>query len=70
MTTLQLTVPTMHCAGCLATIREKLGELPGVRTVEGDLDRKRVTVQTEDPALGREQLCAALIAIGHDCGDA
>ena len=62
----QLTVPTMHCAGCLAAIQEKLGTLPGVRAVEGDLDRKRVTVQTDDPALRRERLCAALIAIGHD----
>ena len=67
MMTYQLTVPTMHCAGCLAAIQDKLNALPGVRAVEGDLHGKRVRVQVEAPALGREQLCAALIAIGHEC---
>lgn len=70
MTTYQLTVPTMHCAGCLAAIQERLGALPGVRAVEGDPDRKRVTVQLDGPGPGRERLCAALIAIGHECAEA
>ncbi|MBI1196186.1 MAG: cadmium-translocating P-type ATPase [Gammaproteobacteria bacterium] len=69
VTTYQLTVPTMHCAGCLAAIQDTLKALPGVRTVEGELEGKRVRVQVDDPAVGRERLCAALIAIGHDCAE-
>ena len=69
MTTLQLTVPTIHCAGCLATIQKELGELPGVLAVEGDLDRKRVSVVVSDPAVGTEELCTALRKIGHMCAD-
>ncbi|MFZ5589989.1 MAG: hypothetical protein ACOY4M_10205 [Pseudomonadota bacterium] len=41
----------------------------GVRAVEGNLDSKRVTMQVEGPALGRERFCAALTAIRHHCAE-
>lgn len=57
----------MHCAGCLATIRETLNKLPGVRTVEGDLDRKQVTAKMTKSAASTEVICTALSNIGHMC---
>jgi heavy metal translocating P-type ATPase len=65
--TITMQVPTMHCAGCLANIEQALRQLPPVKQVDGALDRKIVRVQTDDPDLTEEQLCAALHKIGHTC---
>ena len=67
--TLTLSVPTLHCEGCLAQVREALAALPGVAAVSGDLAHKRIEVHLRDPAPGREALCEALRRIGHLCGD-
>ena len=66
--TVTLVVPSMHCEGCLARIREAFDVLPGVESVEGDIAGKRVTVRTRDPAPGKEELCRILGRIGHVCG--
>ena len=65
---LVLKVPTMHCEGCLAQIREALVGVPGVKNVEGDLVAKTITVES-DAVLVRETLCEKLGRIGHLCGE-
>ena len=65
--TIVVKVPTIHCMGCLARIKEALGKLPAVRQVDGDITSKVVTVRVSDPDMGKEQLCAALSKIGHEC---
>lgn len=43
-------VPNITCGHCVMTVKNELGELAGVKTVEGDADAKTVTVAWEDPA--------------------
>ena len=38
------TVPAIHCAHCVASIREEVSEVEGVDDVAVDLDTKLVTV--------------------------
>ena len=38
------TVPAIHCAHCVASIREEVSEVEGVDDVDVDLDTKIVTV--------------------------
>lgn len=37
-------VPNISCGHCVNTIRREVGELPGVRTVDGDAATRRVTI--------------------------
>ncbi len=44
---LMLSVPTAHCAGCIATIERDLNGAPGVVSARVNLTLKRVTVEAE-----------------------
>jgi copper chaperone len=37
-------VPAIHCEHCVLSIREEVSEVPGVESVEVDLDSNTVTV--------------------------
>ena len=41
MTTIELSVPTVHCRSCKLNIEESLEDVPGVRASTVDLDAKR-----------------------------
>ena len=43
-------VPNIGCNGCVNTIKNEVSEIPGVVSVEGDVDTKIVTVQWSAPA--------------------
>jgi len=43
-------IPAIHCMHCVHTIKMELGELPGVKSVEGDASSKKMTIQFESPA--------------------
>ena len=62
--TLTYTVPAVHCDHCAMSIREEVGELPGVDTVEVDLDRKVVTVVGDD--VSDERVRAAIAEAGYE----
>jgi copper chaperone CopZ len=64
-----LTVPTIHCQGCVGIIQEELGKLPNVVSVEGDADTKRVTVTTRDGHGQRRVIEQALTRLGHVVGE-
>lgn len=49
MRTVELKVPTIKCEGCVEKIRESLTKRCGVERVEGDPQRKEITV-TFNPA--------------------
>ena len=52
--TLTYSVPAIHCAHCVTSIREEVSEVAGVEDIEVDLDTKVVTVsgrQLDDAAL-------------------
>jgi copper chaperone len=42
--TITYSVPGVHCGHCRAAITEEVSAVPGVESVEVDLDTKRVTV--------------------------
>ena len=50
MTTVTYTVPNISCHHCVHTISMELGDLAGVKSVEGDVDTKQVVVVFEAPA--------------------
>jgi copper ion binding protein len=43
-------IPNITCGHCVMSIKNELGELDGVSTVDGDPDSKTVTVEWDTPA--------------------
>ena len=43
-------IPNISCGHCVASIKNELSELDGVKTVEGSPEDKQVTVEWESPA--------------------
>lgn len=50
MNTITYSIPNISCKHCVHTITTELSDLPGVKSVQGDLDSKQVTVTFEAPA--------------------
>jgi copper chaperone len=50
MENLKLTVPNISCKHCVMTIKNELSEIKGVTGVEGDPEKKTITVKWEAPA--------------------
>ncbi|RJL24130.1 heavy-metal-associated domain-containing protein [Bailinhaonella thermotolerans] len=48
MTELVYAVPEISCGHCVAAISGEVGKVPGVSSVDVDVDAKRVTVRGED----------------------
>ena len=42
-------IPNISCGHCVMNIKNELGELAGVKTVEGDPDKKTITVEWDAP---------------------
>lgn len=57
-------VTGMTCGHCVASVREEIGELPGVERVDVVLDSGEVTVVSADP-LDREAVSAAVEEAGY-----
>ena len=62
--TLTYTVPGIHCGHCEAAIKQEVSAVDGVRAVEVDLERKRVTVSGVSLDDGR--LREAIDEAGYD----
>ncbi|MFQ5381963.1 MAG: heavy-metal-associated domain-containing protein [Dehalococcoidia bacterium] len=65
-TTLHL--PTMHCEGCLRTVRRELEEA-GAMVESSDIATKRLVVQFESKQLTHDDVVAVLEAIGFPAAD-
>ena len=68
MEQLTYTVPGMSCGHCRAAITAELEPVPGVESVDVDLDAKRVTVTGAD--LDDATLRAAIDEAGYDVAEA
>lgn len=64
MTTMTVKVPNISCAHCLHTIKTELGDLAGVKQVEGSIETKIVSIGYDDPAT-REKIEALLAEIDY-----
>jgi copper chaperone len=42
-------IPNIHCHHCVRTIKTELSEQPGLLTVDGDPEKKEITVTFEEP---------------------
>ena len=49
MSTTTVTVTGMSCGGCASSVREEIGEIPGVRTVDVDLGSGKVIIESVGP---------------------
>ncbi len=63
-----LSVPSIHCAGCVTTIRDELSKLPLVVAVDGDPESKQVVVTMRNGHGGRATVQEAITRIGHVVG--
>ena len=64
MSTVHLEVQGMSCGGCVKSVTAALTRLPGVSTVDVDLQSGHVTVNG-DLTQGGDQLVLALTAAGY-----
>lgn len=64
MKTIHLKVPTIKCEGCVETIQTALKNRPGVQAVEGDPNRKEVTVTFDPDQLTEREIRAAIAEAG------
>jgi copper chaperone len=60
---LTYTVPAMHCGHCERAVKEEVGSVAGVATVDVDLDTKRVAVRGD--GLDDAALRAAIEEAGY-----
>ncbi len=44
------TIANISCGHCVMTIKNELGEMAGIRTVDGNVDTKTIAVEWEAPA--------------------
>ena len=64
-TEIQLSMPSIHCAGCISGVERGLMSLEGVNDVRVNLTRKRATVHVAE-GLEAADLTAALSAMGFE----
>ncbi len=61
---IHLSLPTIHCAGCISTVEQGLLALPGVRDARVNLTRKRATVHVD--GLTAADLVTAVSQLGYE----
>ncbi|TDQ52426.1 heavy-metal-associated domain-containing protein [Actinorugispora endophytica] len=64
-TSTTITVSGMTCGHCVSSVKEEIGELPGVTAVDVDLESGRVQVESLAPLTGA-QLEAAVSEAGYE----
>jgi copper chaperone len=64
MSEIKYSVPGMHCGHCEGAVRSELHQVPGVASVDVDLETKLVTVR--GAGLDDAALVAAIDEAGYD----
>jgi copper chaperone len=64
MSTVTYTVPNISCKHCVHTIQTELSDLAGVKTVQADLNSKKVVVTFDAPAT-TDELVKVLTEINY-----
>jgi Cu2+-exporting ATPase len=59
-----LSLPGIHCAGCISGVERALRDVPGVRAARVNLSRKRATIEAKD--VEPETLVSALSDAGYE----
>jgi len=66
--TKKLSVPNITCGHCVMTIQRELGEIDGVKKVEGDPTAKEINVEWDAPAT-LEKIKSTLEEINYPAAD-
>ncbi len=64
----KLSIPKISCGHCVMTIKRELGEIQGVAKVEGDPQKKEITVEWNSPA-SLEKITATLREINFPAAE-
>jgi len=64
MTNITLNIPNISCNHCIHTIKTEVGDLAGVKNVEGSVQMKQVIIGFDEPAT-REKIEALLAEIDY-----
>ena len=68
METNKFSVPNISCGHCVMAIQNELGEMDGVSKVEGDPEKKEVTVDWDTPAT-LEKITSTLKEINYPAAE-
>ncbi|MBW1676213.1 MAG: heavy-metal-associated domain-containing protein [Deltaproteobacteria bacterium] len=68
METKKFSVPNITCGHCVMTIQRELGEMDGVKKVEGDPTAKEINVEWNAPAT-LEKIKSTLEEINYPAAD-
>jgi copper chaperone len=60
-----VTAPDISCGHCVTSIKEAVGTLPGVASVDADPDTKRVEIDFDPDRVSLAQIEAALDDAGY-----
>jgi copper ion binding protein len=60
-----VTAPDISCGHCVASVKDAVGTLPGVSSVEADADTKRVEIDFDPGRVSLAQIEAALDGAGY-----
>ena len=60
-----VTAPDISCAHCVATVKEAVGVLPGVASVEADPVSKRIEIDFDPGHVSLTQIATALDEAGY-----
>ena len=61
---MSFSVPTVHCAGCIAKIEKNIGSFPGVRSARVNLSQKRLMVDADSGL--QDQILDRLAGLGYE----
>lgn len=64
MTTVTYSIPNISCHHCTHTIESEVSELPGVQSVNAEVEAKQATITFEAPAT-EEQIKSLLAEINY-----
>lgn len=64
MTTVTYTIPNISCHHCVHTIKMEVSDLPGVKSVDAQVDTRQATITFDDPA-NEEKIVAILKEINY-----
>ena len=68
METKSFSIPNISCGHCVMTIKRELGEVDGISKVEGDPEKKEITVDWDAPAT-LEKIKSILKEINYPAGE-
>ena len=64
MNTLNYTIPSVSCAHCKMTIEREIGDLPGVASVNVNIDTQQAVIEFDLPAT-KDEIESILAEIGY-----